>query len=142
VTFQEEEAKRWHAENTTSVKAAFGPTGEIQHRAYVVIAKRIRTDDLRKVDLTEAAREIGRANGVSVTKVQPKIPKAEGPRYASMIVETTSCHLLDHLCTDLWGSVGEILYLLLGFIAIIMVPLPFIFYKFGARLRVVQRFKL
>lgn len=35
-----------------------------------------------------------------------------------------------------WGNT------LLGFIAIIMVPLPFIFYKFGARLRAAQRFTL
>jgi hypothetical protein len=35
-----------------------------------------------------------------------------------------------------WGNT------LLGFIAILMVPLPFIFYKFGARLRAAQRFKL
>lgn len=35
-----------------------------------------------------------------------------------------------------WGNT------LLGFTAIIMVPLPLIFYKFGARLRAAQRFKL
>ena len=35
-----------------------------------------------------------------------------------------------------WGNT------LLGFVAITMVPLPVIFYKFGARLRASQRFKL
>jgi hypothetical protein len=98
VTFREEEAKGWHTENTAWVKTAFGPTSEIQHRAYVVIAKRVRADDLRKANLTEVAKEIARANGVSVTKVQPKIPKAEGPRYASMIVETTSVDQANRLC--------------------------------------------
>jgi hypothetical protein len=46
----------------------------------------------------EAAGEIARANGVKVARIQPKIPKAEGLRYASLIVETTSVDQANRLC--------------------------------------------
>jgi hypothetical protein len=98
ITFLEEEAKEWHEENTAWAKAAFGPTGEIQRRAYVVIAKRIRAEDLKKADPAETAKEIAKANGVSVTKIRAKIPRAEDARYASMLVETTSVDQANRLC--------------------------------------------
>jgi hypothetical protein len=87
ITFHEEEMKTWHAENTAWVKATFGPTGENHHRAYVVIAKRIRAEDLKGADPIETAKEIAKANGVSVTKIRAKLPRAEDARYASMLIE-------------------------------------------------------
>lgn len=62
------------------------------------------------------------ANVILRSVVGALLPLAGPPLYASLGLG--------------WGNS------LLGFISIIMVPLPYIFYKFGARLRKVQRFKL
>jgi hypothetical protein len=98
ITFTEEETKRWHTENPAWVKVAFGPVGEIHHRTYVVIAKRIRAEDLRRSDPAETAKEIARTNGVSITRIRAKLPRAEDARYASMLVETTSVDQANRLC--------------------------------------------
>src|SRR4029077_16794321 len=66
VAFLGQESKEWHTENPAWAIVAFGPTAEVQRRTYAVVAKRIRTEDLKEVTPAALVKEIAEENRMKV----------------------------------------------------------------------------
>jgi hypothetical protein len=71
VTFLGQESKDWHTEDPVWVMTAFGSTAEIRHRTSVV-AKRLRTEDIKGVSPKDMAKEITEENRMKISRVKVK----------------------------------------------------------------------
>ncbi|EAQ87044.1 hypothetical protein CHGG_08297 [Chaetomium globosum CBS 148.51] len=97
VTFQDAEAKEWHAKNGGWIGTAFGEAAKEAKRTFAVLVKGMLKRDLK--DVTEAA--FGKQLGLqSVERVKFRIPTIEGVTRATALVTITSQEELKRACEE------------------------------------------
>jgi len=98
VTFLGQESKDWHTENPAWAITAFGPTAEIRHRTYTVVAKRLRTENIKGVNPKDMAKEMAEENRMKISRVKVKRVRDQSTRYTTLLVDVNTVEHANQLC--------------------------------------------
>jgi hypothetical protein len=98
ITFLGQESKDWHTENPAWAITAFGPTAEIRHRTYTVVAKRLRTEDVKEVSPKDMAKEMAEENRMKISRVKVKRVRDQNARYTTLLVDVNTVEHANQLC--------------------------------------------